>query len=342
MSEQPFLRNQWYVCARSTELSRKILTRTICGEPLIFYRREDGSPVVLTDRCPHRQYPLSRGTLHHDDVECGYHGLRFGPSGACTLIPAQKDIPKGFGVRAYPAVEKNALIHVWMGNPAQADVALIPDFAENDGPGWGAVHDYLHVDANWQLIIDNLLDLTHLTFVHKTTLASSGIQENPLQVSVDGDRVLARREMHNVEPAPVFTTMRHFEDNIDRFQNLTFLPPSHVHIRLEACPTGVKNDPNLLHHVVLNHLTPETERSTHYFWSVSRRMRLEDPKVSDLLHRMNRMAFEEDLVILRHQQHTIETARRPEALVNLEADAAVNAARRIIRGLYQSEAVGPA
>jgi vanillate O-demethylase monooxygenase subunit len=338
VSERPFLRNHWYVSARSSELSRKPLARTICGEPLLFYRRENGAPAVLTDRCPHRQYPLSRGTLHHDDIECGYHGLRFGPDGGCTLIPAQADIPKGFGARAYPAVERNGLIHVWMGDAARADQSLIPDFPENDGPGWGAVQDYLHIDANWQLIIDNLLDLTHLTFVHKTTLASSGIQENPLKVTVDGDIVRARREMHNVEPAPIFTTMRHFEGNIDRFQNLTFLPPNHIHIRLEACPTGVTDDPNLVHHVVLNHLTPETERTTHYFWSISRRMRLEDPKVSDLLYRMNRTAFEEDVGVLRLQQQMIDSSREPQPLVNLEADKAVAAARRILRRKYQEEA----
>jgi vanillate O-demethylase monooxygenase subunit len=276
--------------------------------------------------------------LQGDDVECGYHGLRFGPTGACTLIPAQKTIPHGFGVRAYPSLERNGLIHVWMGSEAKADASLIPDFIENDGPGWGAVQDYLHIDANWQLIVDNLLDLTHLTFVHKTTLASSGIQENPLKVTVDGGRVQARREMHDVEPAPIFTTMRRFDGNIDRFQNITFLAPCHVHIRLEACPTGATDDPDLVHHVVLNHLTPETERTTHYFWSVSRRMRLDDPKVSDILHRMNRTAFEEDVTVLRLQQKMIDCAPAPEPLVNLEADVAVSAARRIIRGLYRAEA----
>jgi phenylpropionate dioxygenase-like ring-hydroxylating dioxygenase large terminal subunit len=338
VSEEPFLRNQWYVAARASEVGRRPFARMICGEPLLFYRRQDGGVTVLSDRCPHRQYPLSRGQLDGDDVECGYHGLRFGPTGACTLIPAQKEIPHGFGVRAYPCIERNALIHVWMGQASKADATLIPDFIENDGPGWCAVPDYLHIEANWQLIIDNLLDLTHLTFVHKTTLASRGIQENPLKVTVEGDRVFARREMHDVEPAPIFTTMRRFKGNIDRFQNITFLPPSHIHIRLEACPTGVADDPNLVHHVVLNHLTPETERTTHYFWSISRRMRTDDPRVSDILHGMNRTAFDEDVTILRLQQKMIDTGPAPEPLVNLEADVAVNAARRIIRRLYRAEA----
>ena len=338
MGAQPFLKNQWYVCARETEITRTPFTRWICGEPVLLYRRESGPAVALRDRCPHRKYPLSKGHLVHDQVECAYHGLRFGPDGACTLIPAQKDIPAGFGAHAYPIVEKSALVYIWMGDRAKADASLIPDFFENGSPGWAAVHDYIHLDANWQLIIDNLLDLTHLTFVHKTTLASSGIQENPLTVTVDGDTVQARREMFNVEAAPVFHTLRHFDGKIDRFQNLTFLLPNHVHIRLEACPTGAKNDPDLLHHVVINHLTPETERTTHYFWSVCRRMRIEDAKVADLLKRMNRTAFEEDAVILRHQQKMVETDPVNDDLVNLDADKAVSAVRSIIRRKMREEA----
>ena len=341
MGPKPFLMNQWYVCAREQEITRTPMTRWICGEPLVFFRRENGSAVALSDRCPHRKYPLSKGHLIHDEIECGYHGLRFGPDGACRLIPAQNEIPPGFGVHAYPLVEQYGMVFVWMGDRARADVSLIPNYFEAGGAGWACDHDYIHLDANWQLIIDNLLDLTHLTFVHKTTLASPGIQENPLTVTVEGDTVRARREMYNVEPAPVFHTMRHFEGNIDRFQNLTFLMPNHVHIRIEACPAGAKNDPDLVHHVVLNHLTPETERTTHYFWTICRRMRLTDVKVADLLRRMNRTAFEEDAVILRHQQQMMNGDPQGDALVNLDADKAVSAVRRIIRRKLQEEAGTP-
>jgi vanillate O-demethylase monooxygenase subunit len=338
MGAHKFLKNQWYVSARAHELNRKPLARMICGEPIVFYRCENGKPVALSDRCPHRQYPLSKGQLIHDQIECGYHGLRFGADGGCKLIPAQKSVPDGFGTRAYPIIERNALVYVWMGDAALADPALIPDFYENGGLGWAAESDHLLVEANWLLIVDNLMDLTHLTFVHKTTLASSGIQENPLVVTVDGDVVRARREMPNVEPAPIFRTMRHFHGNIDRFQNLSFLLPNHVHIRLEARPTGVMDDPDLVHHVVLNHLTPETERTTHYFWSICRRMHINDPKVGDLLKRMNATAFDEDKHILADQQKMMDTDPEGGVLVNLEADKAVSAVRRIIRRKLQDEA----
>ena len=340
MSQRPFLLNQWYVAAKAGEVGREPQGRVICNEPLALFRRADGSAAVIADRCPHRQYPLSSGRLVGDELECGYHGLRFNGAGTCTHMPAQKNIPAGFVVRAYPVVEKNGLVYVWFGAPAKADATLIPDFIENASPGWTAVQGYRLVEANYQLVIDNLLDLTHLTFVHPTTLASAGIQENPLLVTVEGDCVRARREMRDVDPAPIFSVMGRFTGRIDRFQNIQFIPPNHIHIRVEASPAGMTDDPDLVHHVVLNHLTPETERTTHYFWSLARRMKLDDADVSRRFYQMNRAAFEEDAVVLKRQQQMIERDPAGGALANLEGDKAVAAARRILRRKHEEEAAG--
>ena len=340
MPARPFLLNQWYVAAKAAEVSRAPLGRSICNEPLVLFRREDGTAAALDDRCPHRKYALSAGRMIGNDIECGYHGLRFDGAGTCTHMPAQKTIPPRFGVRAYPTVEKSGLIYVWLGSPAKADPATIPDFFENASPGWTAVQGYRRVEANYQLVIDNLLDLTHLTFVHPTTLAGAGIQENPFVVTVEGDIVRGRREMRNVDPAPIFSVMGRFSGKIDRFQNVTFLPPNHVHIRVEASPAGMNDDPDLVHHVVLNHLTPETERTTHYFWSLSRRMKLDDPVVSHKFYEMNRAAFEEDAAVLKLQQQMIERDTSGTALSNLDADKALSAARRILRRKYEEEAAG--
>ena len=338
MAEKPFLLNQWYVCARSPEVVRDALARRICGVPLVFYRRRDGGIAALDDRCPHRKYPLSQGVIHGDEIECGYHGIRFGADGRCASIPAQDGVPNGFATRAFLVVEKNELVYVWMGDAAKADPALVPDFPENSAADWAPARDYLRIEANWQLILDNLLDLTHLTFVHKTTLASPGIQENPLVVTVEGDKVRARREMPNVPPAPIFKTIREFKGNIDRYQNITFMPPNHVHIKVEATPAGSLDDPDRVHHVVMNHLTPETERTTHYFWSISRRMRVDEPAMTELLGGLNRMAFEEDAVILRRQQQMIDADPDGSPLVNLTADKQVNEARRVLRRKFAEEA----
>jgi vanillate O-demethylase monooxygenase subunit len=336
MTKPSFPLQQWYVAARAGEVARVPLARTVCNEPLVMFRRQDGTVAALDDRCPHRLYPLSKGEIRGDDIECGYHGLRFNGAGKCTGIPAQKEIPTRFGVRSFPAVERNGLIHVWMGEAAKADPALIPEFPENDGEGWGSHGAHRHIEANWQLVVDNLLDLTHLTFVHKTTLAGPGIQENPLVVRTEGDRVLARREMRDVDPAPIFRTLRTFPGKIDRFQNITFMPPNHVHIRIEAAPSGT-NDPDLVHHVVINHLTPETERTTHYFWSICHRIRHDDVAAGLRIFELNRMAFEEDAAVLSAQQAMIDRIPGVAVLANLEADEATVAARRIVRRLIQGE-----
>ena len=339
MTTRSFPLNQWYVAATSAEVGRTPLGRTICGEALVMFRRQDGSIAALDDRCPHRLYPLSDGQLVGDDIECGYHGLRFNGAGTCTHMPAQKTIPARFGTRSYPAAERDGWVYVFMsgsgGDATRADPAAIPAFPENNGPGWAASGALRHVAANWQLVVDNLLDLTHLTFVHKTTLAGPGIQENPLSVRVEGDRVTARREMRSVDPAPIFRTLRHFPGKIDRFQNLIFMPPCHVVVRIEASPAGAVDDPDLVHHVVLNHLTPESERTTHYFWSICRRMRLDDAAAGQHLFELNRSAFEEDAAVLARQQAMIDRAPPDAALANLEADRAIVEARRIVRRLVE-------
>ncbi len=338
MPQRPaFPLQHWYVAAMAHEVGRTPLARRICNEPLVMFRREDGSVAALDNRCPHRLYPLSSGEIVGDDIACGYHGMRFNGAGMCTHIPAQPNIPPRFRVRGFPAVERDGLVFVFMGDPVRADATKIPAFPENGGTGWAASGARRHVEAGFQLVVDNLLDLTHLTFVHKTTLAGPGIQENPLLVTVEGDRVRARREMRDVDPAPIFRTLRHFPGRIDRFQNIMFMPPSHVHIRIEAAPAGAVDDPDLVHHVVLNHLTPETDRTTHYFWSICRRMRLDDAEAGQRLFELNRAAFEEDAVVLARQQAMIDLDPAGSALANLDADKATAEARRIVRRLIEAE-----
>ena len=143
--------------------------RLILGEPVVLYRTGDGAPVALEDRCAHRHLPLSMGKLVGDTLQCLYHGLRFARDGHCVYIPGQEQIPQGAKVRCYPVIERYHWIWIWMGDPALADPAAITDFHWLDDPNWGAKGDYLHVNANWQLVVDNLLDLTHLAFVHDTT-----------------------------------------------------------------------------------------------------------------------------------------------------------------------------
>ena len=174
-----FLRNYWYVAASGSDIGRKPFRRVIMNEPVVFYRTEDGTPVALEDRCPHRRLPLSMGKLVGDDVlQCHYHGLRFDRTGACVRVPGQDMIPATARVKVYPVAERYKWLWIWMGDPALADPAKIPDYHWFDDPNWGAKSDYIHAKCNWQYINDNLLDLTHLAFVHETTIGNMALVEH--------------------------------------------------------------------------------------------------------------------------------------------------------------------
>ena len=334
----PFLRNQWYTAATSTELGAKPLPRTICNEPLVIFRGEDGTAAVLTDRCPHRKAPLSSGEVIGSDIQCGYHGIRFAASGACTHVPGNVPVGRDFRARCFPAREVHGLIFVWLGEASLADPALIPDFGENVKPGWTGVYGMLYVKANYQLLIDNILDLTHVVFVHKTTLAGSGVAETPLHVEIDGDVVRAQRLMHNVDTAPIYKAARNLHGKIDRWQFLEFRPPIYARITLGAREAGSDLPFGTPTHVVLNSFTPETERTTHYFWSTVRSWGLDDANVSKTYKDMTDLAFAEDARIVEAQQRLIDSDPSGTPLVSLAFDRAGLAARRIIKRKLEAEA----
>jgi phenylpropionate dioxygenase-like ring-hydroxylating dioxygenase large terminal subunit len=334
----PFLRNQWYTAATSAELADKPLARTICNEPMVLFRGGDGSVAALTDRCPHRKAPLSSGEVVGNDIQCGYHGIHFAPDGACTHVPGNAPIGRNFRARSFQAREIHGLIFVWLGEPALADPALIPDFGENTKPDWTGVHGTLHVKANYQLLIDNILDLTHVVFVHKTTLAGGGVAETPLEVEVDGDVVRAQRLMRNVDTAPIYKAARDLHGKIDRWQFLEFRPPVYARITLGAREAGSDLPFGTPTHVVLNSFTPETERTTHYFWSTVRAWALDDAKVSKIYKDMTDLAFVEDARIVELQQQLIDSDVSGTPLVSLAFDRAGLAARRIIKRKLDQEA----
>jgi phenylpropionate dioxygenase-like ring-hydroxylating dioxygenase large terminal subunit len=334
-----FLRNQWYTAATSAELGREPLARTVCNEPLVIFRTEGERVAVLTDRCPHRKAPLSSGEVVGSDIQCGYHGLRFAADGACTHVPGDAPIGRNFRARSFPAREIHGLVFVWLGEAALADPELIPDFSENVKPGWTGVHGTLYVKGHYQLLIDNILDLTHVVFVHKTTLAGGGVAETPLEVDIQGDVVRAQRLMRNVDTAPIYRAARNLHGKIDRWQFLEFRPPIYARITLGAREAGSELPFGTPTHVVLNSFTPETERTTHYFWSTVRSWGLDDVNVSKIYKDMTDQAFAEDARIVEQQQQLIDSDRSGAPLVSLAFDRAGLAARRIIKRKLDEEAM---
>ncbi|MGE4013877.1 MAG: Rieske 2Fe-2S domain-containing protein, partial [Alphaproteobacteria bacterium] len=296
-----FLRNCWYVAAMNDEVHRLLLMRrVILGEPVLLYRKSDGTPVALEDRCPHRHAPLSMGRLVRGDlVECAYHGLTFDGAGKCVRIPAQDTIPPSANVRSYPVVERHHWIWIWMGDPALADPATIEDFHWIDDPNWRAKGERLHVEGNYMLVVENLVDLSHLPFVHRTSLADTAIPINeiPIKTERDGNRVRVNRWVLNTSVPPYFKLFRRFpkEARADRWMNLEFSPPAMVRIDIGAAPAGTGaykgKRVDALNTWNLNAITPETETSCHYFWAQAQDFGLHDPSITDLDFQMVHGAF---------------------------------------------------
>ncbi len=259
-----FLRNYWYVAADDHEIGRSPLGRIILGQPVVFYRLEDGTPVALEDRCAHRHLPLSMGKLVGDTLQCHYHGLRYDRSGTCVRVPGQDMIPRSARVKSYPVVERYHWLWIWMGDPALADPAKITDFHWLDDPAWGAKGQYLHVKANWQLIVDNLLDLTHLAFVHETTIGNSAlVDQAAVKVARNRDNVVVTRWIIDAPAPPTFVKVGKFSGNVDRWQIIDFMPPAFLRLDVGATPTGTGAPEgrrvNGISMRNLNAITPETE-----------------------------------------------------------------------------------
>ena len=171
-----YLRNCWYVAARSEDIGRDLRPMTIMEDQIVFFRGERGEPIALEDACPHRKLPLSRGSIEGSHVVCGYHGLTFDCTGECVIAPTQLDNPpRRAAVHSYPVEDRWGFLWIWMGDPAQAnrdDIIHIPNFDNDD---WGKTpKGAMQMACHYLYIIDNLLDPSHVAWVHLTSFAGAG------------------------------------------------------------------------------------------------------------------------------------------------------------------------
>lgn len=339
-----FLRNYWYVAASDAEIGEKPLGRMILGEPVVLFRSQSGAPVAFEDRCAHRQLPLSMGKLVGDTLQCHYHGLRFATDGRCVRIPGQDHIPRGAQVKTYPVVERHRWVWIWMGDPALADPAAIPDYHWLDDANWGAKASYLHVESNWQLVVDNLLDLTHLAFVHGTTIGNMALAEHAkVNVARAPNNVVVTRWIIDQPAPPTFQKVGRFAGNVDRWQIIDFTPPTYLRLDVGATPTGTGAPEGRRVGGIgmrnLNAITPETETTSHYFWGQAHDFDVANPEMTNRIFEQIRTAFLEDVAVFSAQQRNLNIFSNPPQ-IDINADAGVIAARRILSRLSEEEQAG--
>ena len=338
-----FLRNYWYACAWDYEVDREILARTIVDEPIILFRSEDGTPFALEDRCCHRHLPLSMGKLIGDRLQCGYHGLVFNTDGKCVTIPGQTKVPPGASIRSYPVIEQHRFVWIWMGDPALADISQIPDYMSwNDADGWTTTGASLRLECDYRLLVDNLLDLTHETYVHIGSLGNEAVVEHPIKTTRVGHEVLVTRWMIDHEPAPFWKAAIGRPENCDRWQMIHYNPPANVCLDVGVAVTGTGAPDGDRGQGVngwnLNAITPETEGSCWQFWAFTRNFKTDDEVLTKKLHETVIDIFNQDKRILEAQQKSLDTAPPEFQFVDVEADAGIMQARREIDAALKHEA----
>lgn len=338
-----YLRNSWYVVAWSTELGKDALTIRALGERLVIFRGAEGAVRILEDRCPHRHLPLSMGKIEGDAIRCGYHGILIGSSGTCLNVPNQATVPPRANIRVYPAAERYGWVWAWMGDPAQADSALIPDLSPLTDPGYRAVGKTNHVRASYQLVVDNLMDLSHAGFVHTSTIGSPGHLERAHLASVRTERgVRVLRTVAKVPAPPTYVKSGRLPPGklIDRWNIIDYIAPSYVKIHVGGAEAGTGALEGRYEHGlnfwVTNAITPETEETCNYFWAFVRCHALDDPNADTFFLSQVSEAFEEDRRVLEAQQEAL--SERGDSWANaLRADAGSIESRRVLKDLIEQE-----
>ncbi|GAA1236087.1 aromatic ring-hydroxylating dioxygenase subunit alpha [Prauserella halophila] len=339
MYPDQFPRNAWYVAARSAEVQTgRLLPRFLLGDPVVMYRAEDDIPVAMVDRCVHRQMPLSLGRLKGNQIECGYHGLTFASDGNCVRIPGSTRIADKVRVQTFPLVEGNGLIWIWMGDPDTVDPGQIPDHHWYTADGWTTAGGTLHMNARAQLLNENLLDLSHLTFLHPESIGSPEIADIPVSVSYDDRTVTVQREMTGVECPPFFTHVTGINQPIDRQQIAEFFAPA-FHITTTALkPSDDTDESRMARQKTMHAITPETRTTTHYFWSVSRDYATEDQSVTDYTLEAVTGVFQQDIEACEAIEHIIAAWEPSYPLeLNIKVDAGPLQSRKIIEKMLATE-----
>lgn len=345
MMPNTFVRNCWYVAAWSHEITDGILSRTILGEPLCFFRGTGSEVVALEDRCAHRSAPLSMGRLEGGSIRCMYHGVRFAANGQCDDIPGQDRIPPSMCVRTYPVVERNQWVWIWMGEADKARPEQIPDTWSLNSAQWPYKPGYYHYDAPHVLICDNLLDFSHIAYVHPTTLGGTeniALSKPVVKPSENGVRV--ERWLLNEVPAPFHSNVANFAGRVDRWHFYDFVVPGILimHSGVQATGTGAPEGRyrDALEFRSCQAVTPETAETTHYFFAVPRNFAIDDDRITETIFTDVVAAFAEDRVIIEAQARRL-TDFPSAPMTAIVADAGLIQFRRLLSARLQEESKPP-
>lgn len=291
----PLIRNCWYVAALASEVGRELIARPMLGTSVLLYRTEAGAPVALENRCVHRSFPLDKSRLEGDSVRCGYHGMRFDATGQCTDMPSLARVPHHARVRSFAVRERGPVIWVWMGDPAQADDALIPAMPWLEDPAWHAVSGYCEIDTNYIAMHENLIDHTHFLILHGDAVGTPELMRAESPVREEGDKVVMTREQLNAPVPGVFGHMMGIAGKlVDTYSDTRFESPA-AHVAKTSHVYTPPDGAAQTFSIQITHLfTPTRQNQIAYWWFVSRNFRLEEQALDGFVRAGANKAFAED------------------------------------------------
>jgi vanillate O-demethylase monooxygenase subunit len=338
-----YLRNCWYVAAWGTELADVPIARRLLDQPVVLFRDADGTAHALADRCPHRFAPLSRGHIREGALECSYHGLRFDGSGACVRNP-HGPVTRGLAVTAYPLAEVHRALWIWMGDPALADLTRIPDLAFLDAaPATASSEGYLNGAGNYELFVDNILDLTHIDYLHPTTLGSGAKTRTRAKVTESDKTVVVRWDMFDEEPAPfIASRLPPGVDRVDSFTEVTWFPAAVMTLGSGSVAAG-RSMAEAAIHTNVHIMTPETRARTHYFYAATRNFAQDDVELNAHITRLRSEIFAtEDEPMIGAQQQAMGGADFWELAPQLlrTDEGSVRVRRKLEKLIHAEHAVG--
>ncbi len=337
-----YLRNTWYVAAWANELAPGAhMRRVLLEKPVLLWRDQSGVAHALADRCPHRFAPLSMGTFEDGTVQCRYHGLKFDTGGRCVHNPAGP-VPAAARVPTYPLVERHSLLWIWMGDAAAADASSIPNIDCQDPERMWVGSDYLRVKSNYALEIDNIMDLSHIEFLHASTLGAGGVAAGTYRATVEGQQVWSRRSTRGEIMTDGLCDAMGLPRGkpVDRWINVRWDAPANMVLFAGAVPTG-EDRAKGTETPTVHCFTPETASTTHYFFSICFPKALGEfgQKLAAEQIQYLRAPFEtEDLPMLEMQQQNIgDTDLMSLKPMLLAGDAGGVQARRALTRLIEAE-----
>ncbi|WP_432695032.1 Rieske 2Fe-2S domain-containing protein [Marinobacterium sp. YM272] len=336
----PFIYNEWYVVALSREVSRELTPRTVLGRQLVLFRKEDGTPVALDNRCGHRSFPLSRSSLEGDTVVCGYHGLRYNDEGVCVEVPSQCNCPS-ISIRSYPLHQQGPVIWIWMGEAEEADVSKIPAMPMLE-EGWVTSEDYMPLKASYVYLHENLLDLTHLSFLHAKTFGTPDYARAEFDTDIGEDRFILKRYVVPTRLPPVWAKPTGLEGkDAARITTSDFVSPALHIVHGEFYDIALSEAERPDQRIKTAHIpTPETATSTHYFVVHGRNFALEENDVTEFMHEQLMAAFDEDVVGLEAMEELLASRSDDDDFfeISLKADSASVSMRRYLKRRAEAEA----